>query len=70
MTHLIDFDNLDDSIFDNLIFDDAIIAEAQANAEDLLNELDKTELAEALGLSATTEAVVAGLANLSTECNM
>ena len=70
MTHLIEFDNLDDLIFDKLIFDDAIIAEAQANAEDLLNELDATKLAEPLGLSATTDAVVAGLTNLFIQCNL
>ena len=37
----------------------------EANVEDLLNELDANELAEAVGLSATADEEVAGLANLS-----
>ena len=69
MTNLADFDNLDDLIFDKLIFDDVITAGAEANAEDLLDELDANELAEALGLSETADAEVAGLANLFIQCN-
>ena len=43
MANLADFDNLDDLLFDQLIFDDAITAEAEANVEGL--ELDASELA-------------------------
>ena len=67
MANLADFDNLDDLLFDQLIFDDAITAEAEANVEDLLNEVDASELAEVLGLSATAEAELAGLTNLPTQ---